>query len=328
MERFVVIDLKAKTWYFSFSGTDPQKDDCAWSGKAGDIDITPMDSRTSATCPFCGDGTKVTKSVLLIRSTDLNWSVTTKNGTYTPKDATQVSDIRSKSLRAATCDNVVAIPEFILSTDETDFELNLPDTSSAYVSNGDSVVQITTDGSATRKPIVFKKNKVNIQDPTATITVAVDNVVAQITTNNADVSIDNSLVSIDFGNSAPPVIASDEKPQIVVTAVNDAPPVITEVKDLNSVVAPVIAALAPPEVKGGLSAAGDRDLANPAYSAFVENTPVTPVTAPPVATSTTTTVKPTSTVKSSTTTTTKATGSTGGNQESSTAASTPAGTTG
>ena len=329
MERFVVIDLKAKTWYFSFSGTDPQKDDCAWSGKAGDIDITPMDSRTSATCPFCGDGTKVTKSVLLIRSTDLNWSVTTKNGTYTPKDATQVSDIRSKSLRAATCDNVVAIPEFILSTDETDFELNLPDTSSAYVSNGDSVVQITTDGSATRKPIVFKKNKVNIQDPTATITVAVDNVVAQITTNNADVSIENSLVSIDFGNSTPPVVASDDKPQIVVTAVNDAPPVITEVTDLNSVVAPVIAALAPPEVKGGLSAAGDRDLANPEYSAFVENTPVTPVTAPPVATSTTTTVKPTSTVKSTTTTTTtKATGSTGGNQESSTAATTPAGTTG
>ena len=325
MERFVVIDLKAKTWYFSFSGTDPQKDDCAWSGKAGDIDITPMDSRTSATCPFCGDGTKVTKSVLLIRSTDLNWSVTTKNGTYTPKDATQVSDIRSKSLRAATCDKVVSIPEFILSTDETDFELNLPDTSSAYVSNGNSMVQITTEGSATRKPIVFKKNKVNIQDPTATMTVAVDNVVAQITTDGADVSIDNSLVSIDFGNSAPPVVASDAKPQIVVTAVNDAPPVVTEVKDLNSVEAPVIAALTPPEVKGGLSAAGDRDLANPTYSAFVENTPVTPVTAPPM--TTTTTLKSSTTLKAATTTM-KATNSTSGNQEASSASSTPASTSG
>ena len=328
MERYVVIDLKAKTWYFSFSGTDPQKDECAWSGSAGDIDITPMDTRTSATCPFCGDGSKVTKSVLLIRSTDLNWTVKTKNGTFTPKDATQVSDIRSKSLRAASCDNVVTIPEFMLSTDETDFEINLPDTSSAYVSNGDSVVQITTDGTSTRKPIVFKKNKVNLQDPTTTMTVAVDNVVAQVTTDNANISIDNSLVSIDFGKNAPPVVASESKPQLVVTSTNAAPPVITEVKDLNSLNAPVIPKLVPPEVKAGLTPTSDRDLTNSTYVALVDKAPTTPVTAPPMTTlPATTTTRPSTTVKA-TTTTMKAAGTTGGNQQASGTPTTAAGTTG
>jgi hypothetical protein len=74
-ERYVVIDLAAEKWFFSFNGKDPQKDECAWTGGVGDIDMTPMTARTSATCPFCGDKETVTKSVLLIRSTGVEWSV-------------------------------------------------------------------------------------------------------------------------------------------------------------------------------------------------------------------------------------------------------------
>ena len=314
MERFVVIDLDAQVWYFSFSGENPQDDPCAWSGKAGDMDITPMDARTSATCPFCGDGTKVTKSVLLIRSTSLNWSVKTQNGTYSPSSTDVVTDVNAKSLRSTSCDTEVKIPEFVLYTDSEDFELELPDTSSAYVSNGNSVVQIATTGSKNRKPIHFKKNTISVEDPSTTLTVSSDNVVAQVTSNVANINVGESLVSIDVGGSSAPITASASTPQIVVSSVGESAPVVTQVTDLVSVVPPVVVALTPPEVKAGLSAASARDLTNSTYAAFVDNTPVTPVTAPPMTTSSTSTTvtAKTSPLSKATTTTAKSTSSTGG----------------
>ena len=302
MERYVVIDLAAQKWYFSFSGDNPQEDACAWSGEAGDIDITPMSARTSATCPFCGDGTKVTKSVLLIRSTSLNWSVKTQNGTFSPSSTATVTDVASKSLRSASCDTEVKIPEFILYTDSEDFELQLPDTSSAYVSNGDSIVQIAATGSKDRKPISFKKNVISVEDTSTTLTVSSDNVVAQVTSNMANINVGPSLLSIDLGGKNAPITASEATPQIVVRSDKNSPPVVTKVTDLVTVVPPVVGALTPPDAKPGLSAPSSRDLSNPDYVAIVDKAPTGPVTAPPIITSTTVTVKPSpSSVASSTT---------------------------
>jgi len=291
MERYVVIDLAAKIWYFSFSGENPQEDSCAWSGKAGDMDITPMDARTSATCPFCGDGTKVTKSVLLIRSTSLNWSVKTQNGTYSPSNTHAVTDVTSRSLRSASCDTEVKIPEFILYTDSEDFELQLPDTSSAYVSNGDSVVQIAATGSKVRKPILFKKNVISVEDTSTTLTVSSDNVVAQVTSNMANINVGASLLSIDLGGKNAPITASEATPQIVVRSDKNSPPVVTNVKDLVTVVPSIVPTLTPPEAKPGLSAPSSRDLSNPDYVAVVDKAPTGPVTAPPITTSTTVAAK-------------------------------------
>ena len=302
MERYVVIDLAAQKWYFSFSGDNPQEDACAWSGEAGDIDITPMSARTSATCPFCGDGTKVTKSVLLIRSTSLNWSVKTQNGTFSPSSTATVTDVASKSLRSASCDTEVKIPEFILYTDSEDFELQLPDTSSAYVSNGDSIVQIAATGSKDRKPISFKKNVISVEDTSTTLTVSSDNVVAQVTSNMANINVGPSLLSIDLGGKNAPITASEATPQIVVRSDKNSPPVVTKVTDLVTVVPPVVGALTPPDAKPGLSAPSSRDLSNPDYVAIVDKAPTGPVTAPPIITSTTVTVKPSpASVASSTT---------------------------
>ena len=295
MERYVVIDLAAKKWYFSFSGDNPQEDECAWSGEAGDIDITPMSARTSATCPFCGDGTKVTKSVLLIRSTSLNWSVKTQNGTFSPSTSEAVTDVSSKSLRSASCDTTVRIPEFILYTDSEDFELQLPDTSSAYVSNGDSVVQIAATGSKVRKPILFKKNVISVEDTSTTLTVSSDNVVAQVTSNMANINVGTSLVSIDLGGNNAPITASESTPQIVVRSDKNVPPVVTKVTDLVTVFPPVVAELTPPDAKPGLSPPSSRDLSNPDYVAIVDRAPTGPVTAPPGAPSTTVAAKPTPT---------------------------------
>jgi hypothetical protein len=293
MERYVAIDLAAKMWSFSFSGENPQEDADAWSGKAGDIDITSMSARTTATCPFCGDESKIAKSVLLIRSTSLNWSVKTTNGTYSPSSSTSVAGVTSRSLRSASSNSAVKVPEYILYTDAEDFELQLPDTSSAYVSNGDSVVQVAATGSKVRKPIQFKKNIISVEDTSTTLTVSSDNVVAQVTSNLAKINVGTSRLSIDLGGKNAPINVNEAAPQIVVRSDKNSAPVITKVKNLVTVVPSIVPALKPPDAKPGLSAPASRDLSNPNYAAIVEKAPTGPVTGPPMSTGSTVAAKTT-----------------------------------
>lgn len=297
MERFVVIDLKAEQWFFSFSSTNPQKDECAWTGKAGDLDITPISARTAGTCPFCGDGSKVTKSVLLIRSTSTNWSVKTKNGTYSPANTEAVTDVSSRAIRSASCANKVEIPEFVLSTDETDFELTLPDTASAYVSNGNSVVRIVTNGKKQRSPITFTENSISLNDSSTNIQIAVDDVIAQVDTNSSEITIDNNSLSIAVDGATTPVVVNESNPQVVVTDNGTNTPQVEKTTELVTVVAPVVEELIPEVVKPGLSPAAERNLTNEAYVKAVEEVPTTPVTAPPM--TTTTTIKKTVTTVAS-----------------------------
>ena len=293
MERYVSIDLATKVWSFSFSGENPLEDADAWSGKVGDIDITPMGARTSATCPFCGDDTTVSKSVLLIRSTSLNWSVKTTNGTYSPSSSASVTGVTSRSLRSASSNSKVKVPEYLLYTDAEDFELQLPDTSSAYVSNGDSVVQVAATGSKVRKPILFKKNIISVEDTSTTLTVSSDNVVAQVKSNMANINVGPSRLAIDLGGKNAPINVNEANPQIVVRSDKNSPPVITKATNLVTVVPSIVPALKPPDAKPGLSAPSSRDLSNPNYAAIVEKAPTGPVTAPSMSTGSTVAAKPT-----------------------------------
>lgn len=45
--RYVDIDLKSKTWAFSFSGEDPASDPDLWTGGSADLDITSVDFKAS-----------------------------------------------------------------------------------------------------------------------------------------------------------------------------------------------------------------------------------------------------------------------------------------
>jgi hypothetical protein len=190
----------------------------------------------------------------------------------------------------------VKIPEFVLSTDETDFELTLPDTASAYVSNGNSVVRIVTTGKKKRQPITFTANSVSVDDGSTAMQVAVDNVIAQIDTNSSEVTINNNQLSISVGGSESPIVVNESNPQVVVTDNGGSAPVVETTQDLIVVVAPVIEELEPEAVKPGLSPAEVRNLANSAYVEAAAAVPTAPVTAPPVTTtSTSTTIKNVST---------------------------------
>ena len=278
-ERYVVIDLAEKKWFFSFNGQDPQKDECAWTGKAGDIDLTPMSVRTSATCPFCGTKTTVAKSVLLIRSTGVEWEVKTKNGTFSPSDGTAVDGTTSRGLRSASCSKTVSLPEFILSVDTPDFELTLPETASAYISNGKSVVQIQTKGKKARKPIKFTETSVTSNDPGTTVTLAANNFATQVTADTTTINFDETKIVVDatVNGETTTVTANESAPQVIVTTDTGSVVSTSTNVNLSKVEAVVTEELVPTAVKPGLAPLAEREA------------PVTAVTTTTAAATTTTT---------------------------------------
>lgn len=318
MERYVVVDFVEDKWFFSFSGRDQQADDCVWSGGPGDIDLTPLASRTSAQCPFCGDKSTVTKSMLLIRSSSSDWSVTTDKGTFTPANSTAVDGITSRAIRTATCEDKTRLPEFLIAADSYRVSITLPDDSSAYVSNGESMVEIVTTGRKQRKPIVIDRGEVLIEDADTTTTVSNGNLAAVVQAPQAVVALaeDSIEVTVGQGTGAETVVVDRVAPSRSVDARGDGVVVADASGQTSTVVPTVPESLRQEPVLAGLPPASERDLANaqyleqiatstttttPSSSGTVRTTvPATTTTAPRVTGSTvapTTTTVPTATVR-------------------------------
>jgi len=307
-ERYVVIDLKEKQWFFSFNGKDPKADECAWTGGEGDMDLTPMDVRTSATCPFCGDKSQVAKTVLLIRSVDTDWSVKTKNGTFSPADSAEVDGVSGKAIRTATCEEVVRIPEFVLLADEPEIELVLPNTSSAYISNGTSMVEVKTEGKKDRAPVKITRDRIEVKDPSTKLTVANNNLATTVSADQSVVLIEDTqiVVEVNVGGETQQVVVDQSKPQVEVSVQNGTVQQTTNNLGLNEVVTVVAPELTPPDVKGVLPPTADRDLNNTNYVSQLAAEASTRVRNATLETSTTvvesTTTSSTSTTTSTTTT--------------------------
>ena len=314
-ERYVVVDLKEQKWYFSFRGKDPTKDECAWSGGKGDLILAPLDKRTTGTCPFCGDKSTVQKTILLIRSVDDDWSVKTRNGTFSPKSQDTVEGVSGRAIRTSTCAKVVRIPEFILVADDPSFELTLPNTTSAYVSNGASVVEIKTKGKKKRNAVVVTPDTIKVNDPSTQLTVSQKNLAVNVTAEKSVVTLEESRITVEVsaGGVTDQIIADMQKPQVGITVEGGTIRQSTENLGLNKVVAEIAPELVPPDVKGDLPPVADRDLNNPVYVAQIAadvstqrnsllETTTTSVVSTTVAAGPTTTTKSTTGSKASTTT--------------------------
>ena len=293
--RYVEFDLAADTWTFSFSGDDPAADPAPWTGGTGDADLTALDTRVAATCPFCGTTSSVQSSMLVIRSTDPNWTVETQNGTFSPLADAPVDGVIARPIQSAGAGSAPQTYDYIVLVNGTRFTLNLPDPTSAFIVKPDSVARVLTTGEAP-SPVVVGDGTISVADPETSLTVASNDLVVQTSGTSATVDIgatqldvvvqtpDGEQFSFTVFGEAPEALVQfavdDIGPVlVVVTDFTEAPTTVREIRpdgtetvtetderlDLTKVSPDLPDELQPDEAKPGLPPVAVRDLSNPDY---------------------------------------------------------------
>ena len=302
--RYVELDFAKKQWQFSFAGKDPANDPKAWTGGEGWIDLTSLESRASATCPFCGSDNKVKNTMLVIKSTDAEWSVTTKNGTFSPQDGKQVAGVNARPLRGAVGDDVAL--EYVVFVDSNEMTLDMPSETSAFVMQENSIVQVLAAQSGTA-PVQISNDQISVDDPNVTLTVARDNLVASVSGGNNTIDLGAQELNVSITSASGEqysVVVNSEQPQVNARAVTGSATdtqfvvtaqtannqtVVREVArggaetvtnsvgsvGLNTVVSDLPPALQSAVVRTGLSSLDSRNLANPLYQADAPYIPPT-----------------------------------------------------
>ena len=315
--RFVDVDLKTEQWTFSFSGPDPENDSNAWTGGKGYMDLTSLDTRSNSTCPFCASKSKVKNSLIVISSVDTNWSVSNENGTYSPSRNVSVEGIVARPIRNSVNpqDSDDELPpairyatqkkralEYLVVVEGNALELDLPNTTSAFVTQDKAVLQIAAAAKKDRK-ITITEGSIAVDDPTVNIKVASGDLVAEASGNNTVVNISDTQLAVSVESNTGQkieVIVNQETPAVsaravdggtsnsstnfvVTTQTNDnqvqvrevardgsektTTKAATEQTDLNSTKINLPPELKSTDVKPGLPPIEDRDLKNPEYKA-------------------------------------------------------------
>ena len=231
--RYVDIDLKAKTWRFSFSGEDPANDPDAWTGGPQDMDLTPLSAR-EGTCPFCGDGVKVAKTTMLIRSSNLDWSVETDGGVVSPSnpvgtDGTSVLPVKG-AIQRDSYDYLVSVPTVSSPKSTTTVaakkgkkarsKLKFSSSTSVYAMMPDGIAQFTTPGSA-NNPVEIEGSSISTKDPGVDLTLASGNLVANASGAAISLSVSGGEMAVSVTTASGQVVqqqVSEDKPTLQMKA--------------------------------------------------------------------------------------------------------------
>jgi uncharacterized protein YjdB len=231
--RYVDIDLKAKTWRFSFSSEDPETDTAAWTGGPQDMDLTPLSAR-EGTCPFCGDGVKVAKTTMLIRSSNLDWSVETDGGVVSPSnpvgtDGTSVLPVKG-AVKRDSYDYLVTVPTSSGPKSTTTVaakkgkkvrsKLKFSSSTSVYAMMPDGIAQFTTPGSA-NNPVEIEGSSISTKDPGVDLTLASGNLVANASGAAISLSISGGEMAVSVTTASGQVVqqqVSEDKPTLQMKA--------------------------------------------------------------------------------------------------------------
>ena len=231
--RYVDVDLEAKTWRFSFSGEDPANDSDAWTGGPQDMDLTPLSAR-EGTCPFCGDGTKVAKTTMLIRSSNLDWSVETDGGVVSPvnpvgTDGTSVLPVKG-AIKRDSYDYLVSVPNAPDTKSattvankkkkKTKSKLKFSGSTSVYAIMPDGIAQFTTPGTSDN-PVEIEGSSISTKDPGVDLTLASGNLVANASGAAISLSVTGGTMEVAVTTASGQVVqqeVSEDKPTLQMKA--------------------------------------------------------------------------------------------------------------
>ena len=293
-DRYVLVDLEADTWEFSFSGQDPANDPNVWTGGKGDIDLASMENRLSTDAPFETGSNGVLGNFLVIRSASLDWSVRTPTGVVSPTESTDATATVRPLRTAAT----KSVPEYIVTTSSPEIDLTLPGISSAYAVGGGKVISVVTRG--TDEPITIKPTRV-VFPAAATLSLADGDLAATVTGGSGYIDVNKASLTISVSGMTEEVTVNTQKPQVTVTVKNGKG--TTTTRSAITTPQPTLPTeLVQPDTKQGLPPQTNRTLA----AGIATSTTVAGSATTTAGTNTTTTVKSTngSTSTSSTTSTT------------------------
>jgi hypothetical protein len=293
-DRYVLVDLEADSWEFSFSGQDPANDPNVWTGGKGDIDLASMENRLSTDAPFETGSNGVLGNFLVIRSASLDWSVRTPTGVVSPTDSTDATATVRPLRTAAT----KSVPEYIVTTSSPEIDLTLPGISSAYAVGGGKVISVVTRG--TDEPITIKPTRV-VFPAAAKLSLADGDLAATVTGGSGYIDVNKASLTISVSGMTEEVTVNTQKPQVTVTIKNGKGTTTTG----SAITTPqptLPTELVQPDTKQGLPPQTNRTLA----AGIATSTTVAGSATTTAGTNTTTTVKSTngSTSTSSTTSTT------------------------
>ena len=213
--RYVDIDLKAKTWRFSFSGADPANDPDAWTGGPQDMDLTPLDAR-QGTCPFCGKDVKAAKTTMLIRSANLDWSVEANGQSVKPGGASSDGSVAVKpvkgfafssaagsgALKRESYDYLVEVKNNVgasgtttTSADKKSTSLNFTGATAVFALTEAGIAQFTTPGTS-GAPITMTSNSISTKDPGVDLTLASGNLVANASGSAVSLSVEGGTMAV------------------------------------------------------------------------------------------------------------------------------------
>ncbi len=250
--RYVMFDLEAETWTFSFSGRDPEKDPNPWTGGKGDIDLTSMESRTQSSAPFDSGSNTVTGNFLVIRSTQPTWSITTSDGTVTPTESTSPTS----TVRALRNSTSATLREHVVFTDSIEIDVQLPAATSAYVVSNNKVVSVISKGGA--ETIAITADSIDVPS-SAQVSIAVENLAATVQGGNALIDFQPSAITITPDGNTQPVVVNSQRPAATVTIsgssvkTSSSSPITDSEPSLPS-------ELLPADTKAGLSPQSERAL--------------------------------------------------------------------
>ena len=262
--RYIDVDLKAKTWKFSFSGEDPANDPDMWTGGPADMDLTSFSSR-AGTCPFCGDGTKADATTMLVRTTNLDWSVEADGQTLAPGvDPVAGSGVVVKPVKGgllpdlgyvgmrdkrASYDYMIRIPNKPVKAGEKKprSKLKFSGTTSLFAVTPTGIAQVNTPGNP-NIPVEVGENSIVSKDPAVQLTLASGNLVA--TASGPSASLETSA----SGNLEVAVTAANG--QVVTQAVTPDAPAAKVVADTSGGVVALVASTSGEVVKREVSSTG------------------------------------------------------------------------
>lgn len=196
-DRYVLVDLKNEKWTFDYSGANPATDtgDAVWTGGPSDLDITSMSARDAASVPFGKGKGSVTKSLLLVRSAALNWSVNTPSGTITPGGSAPkgitIRPVRSSATQApgAPVDYMIMVPS------GQKLEFNLPDPSRVTGITPNAAIRVDTKGSK-KGPVEVTDSGVKSDDPAVVLSLADGNLAASSNGSGNEISSTGDALAV------------------------------------------------------------------------------------------------------------------------------------